>query len=373
MKSAFYYQQELRSSEFGHLLYNVVPKGVYEAPQIQIQGNVVTVSGGCYMLYDNSQGNEYAIRISYDSSEVLASSTAASSGQYIYIQFTYNSNRKSDPEIVLSNTALDSTTAILLGVVRTNSSGSLYIDTTDMEMMGPGKSYPSPSISSIEYDPRGGTLKVEFNGYFQTNNSTQLVTTLETSGIDMNKAYQIYVDQTGTAQIRETVSSNMGKTILAYKNAGDTVFTPYRYSHRAEITADSLTLQPITPAQSNDKLANIYTDSDSKNAAGEVILSKVVQRLVAEVQQLREEVGASNGSEPGTIWASLGGLSTDITNKNTFTNITVTGTANFTGTVNFTGANIHFANGTLGSRNNPITKLYVSDVLYATHLQYFSN
>ena len=371
MKSAFYYQQELRSREFGHLLYNIVRKGVYQTPTIDIVGSVVTVKGGCYVFYDNSSNNEYAIRISYDSTETLTSTSgSAASGRYIYAQFTYNPNRANDPEIVISNAQQSSDTSILLGVIRASSDGSLFVDTTDMEKIGAGFTYPNPSISSIEYRPDTGNLKVTFNGYFQTNSSTKLVDNLERSNIEVSKAYQIYIDQNGSPQIRETITgngANMGKTILAFKNAGDKIFTPYRYSHRAEITADSLTLEPVTLAQSNDKLANIYTDSDNKTAAGEVILSKVIQRLVAEVQKLRTEMDAAN-----LAIQQLGGNIEAMSNF-TCTNLKVTGTATFEDTVNFTGANIHFSNSSLGSRTNPITDLYVTNVLYATRLQYLSN
>lgn len=379
MKSAFYYQQELRSSEFGHLLYNIVPKGVYVAPSIEVRGTTVVASGGCYLFYDNIENREYAIRISYDSTESLAASgSVATEGQWVYVQFVYNSARANDPELLLNLTKPSGNSAIILGVVRRNSSGALYVDTTDMDMMGPGFSYPVPSISSLRYNAQSGQLDVDFSGYFQTNDKVTTISSLSSSNIQQSRAYQIYIDQTGTPKVRETPSGsnvNMGKTILAYKDANDYSFVVLRYSNRAEITADSLTLQPLTPTSSITGLNNIYTSSSNKNGAGDVILSKVVQRLVSEVQKLRKEMGdpdKDSSSQPDTVWGRIGGLGDDIGNLNTFDNITVRGTATFLGTVNFSGSNIHFSNSSLGSRTNPITNLYVSNVLYATRLEYLT-
>ena len=323
------------------------------------------------MFYDNSTDNEYAIRISYDSTESLSSTRGtASEGQWVYVRFVYNPARANDPELLLSSTKPSDETSIILGRVR-NNSGTLFVDTTDMEMVGPGYSYPNPSISSLDYSPSTGSLTVNFSGYFQTNDKVGTIPSLSTSGISVNNAYQIYIDQTGTAKIRAAVTgngANMGKTILAYKDAGATAFVVLRYSNRAELTADSLTLQPLTPAQSNDKLANIYTDADSKNSAGEVILSKVVQRLVAEVQKLRTDVD-KNTLSISQLGGDLSGLGDTVR----CSNLVVTSSASFAGSVSFNNANLTFSNTNFGSRTNPIPNLYVSNVLYATQLQYMSN
>ena len=83
-------------------------------------------------------------------------------------------------------------------------------------------------------------------------------------------------------------------------------------------------------------------------------------------------MGNKDGSTEGTVWNTLKGLSSDLGSLNTFTNLTVTGVANFQGTVNFTGANINFSDSSLGSQSNPIKNLYISNVLYANNLRFLT-
>ena len=377
MKSTFHYQQELRSSEFGTLLYNILPKGVYVAPTLTVGGSSVTMTGGTFLFYDNAGNIEHAVRISFDSNESLNTTTGApSAGQYVYISFSYNPSVAATPALGLSSSRPSSASnnTILLGRIRNSGSG-LTVDTTDMEMKGPSYSYPNPAISSIEYDSVAGTLQVSFSGLFQSNSGLGYAGTLNETGVEAGKAYQVYIDQTGTPKLRETPtgsSINMGKNILAYKEAGNTVFVPVFFSNRAEITSDSLTLSPTVVNSDQNLLNNIFTDPSNLNGAGEVILSKVVQRLVAEVKQLRAEMGSQDGSTEGTVWNTLKGLGSDLGSLNTFTNLTVTGVANFQGTVNFTGANINFSDSSLGSQSNPIKNLYISNVLYANNLRFLT-
>ena len=381
MKSTFSVRQELRSLEFGTLLYEVVPKGVYVAPSLTVTGSGVTMSGGTFLFYDNTGNIEHAVRISFDDTETIGTSTGApSAGQYLSIEFSYNVNAANAPSLVLSSSRPDTSNnskQILLGVIRSNGSG-LFVDTTDMEMRGPSYSYPSPGISSLSYDSTTGQLVVNFAGYFQTNGSLTLIDQLSTTGINKANAYQIYIDQTGTAQVRQTPSTetNMGKNILAYKTAGADTFIIIPYSNRAEITSDSLTLSSVSLTQNTNTLNSIYTSSETVNPVGEAVLSKVVQRLVTEVQALRRELGAKTdtaGSD--TVYGRLkhvenstGGLGDTIETKN----LIVTNKTDIKGEVNFTDATLTFDNTDFGSENKPLNKLFVEDVLYATSLEYFS-
>ena len=371
MKSTFHYQQELRSTEFGTLLYNLLPKGVYVAPTLSVTASAVTMTGGTFLFYDNTANMELAVRVSYENNESVGTTSGApAAGQYVFLNYVYNASAAAAPTLMISSIRPESTSnnTILLGVIR-SVNGALMVDTTEMERRGPSYSYPNPAIASLSYDSASGNLNVTFSGFFQNNEGLAYVPALNQTGISVANAYQVYVDQTGTPQIRQTPSGSsvsMGKNILAYKEAGASVFILVPYSNRAELTADSLTISPVTPASDKTKLENIY-GTENQNGAGDVILSKVVQRLVAEVQKLRSDLDALSSVVEG-----LGGTVEGLSNLEV-DSLKLRNYATFNGTVNFSGSTVTFGSGTqFGTQSKPLSSLYVTDVLYATKLQYFS-
>ena len=360
MRSTFHYRQELRSTEFGTLLYDILPSGIYKTPSLSVQGSNIIMTGGTFLLKDNSGGMNFAIRVSYEDNETLESldSIPDSLPAYIYLVFTYNSTQAVAPSLRVSGTLPVEGEYILLGRILTGN----QIDTTSSDLRGPGFSYPNPIISSLNYSNE--TLDVVFSGYCQNNNTFSVVNNFHQTGVAVSNGYALYIDQNGNPALMSYDAGgsypSMGRTILAYKTAGANLFTIVRYPNHAEYTADSFYLPSASLSSNESILDNIYADSSTSNAQG-AILSKVIQRLVVEVQTLRDEINQAK-IDISNLQAMVGGMGDTIT----VTNLIVTNSANFSGaTVNLSNTNINMNNSTLGSRSNPIYDLYVTHVLYA--------
>ena len=374
MKSAFYLRQELTSEGFGTLLYGLLPKGIYQQPNIDISGTDITVSqSGIFLFYDDTNEIQYAIKIGLEKDDIITGSF--SENDYVYLSYTYSKTDLAVPTIVTSKAnlpddagRLKADNVILLGKIIKE--GSAYIlDTTDQEYIGSELTFPAPSISSLKYLPDSNDLNVSFKGYFQSNNKISGVESLHETAVDKTKGYRIYIRQDGVAVCQEVGSDApaMGRTILAEKAPNSPTFVVYKYPKRAEITADSLVLSPSSLTKNKEILNNIYTNPETINSIGEPILSKVVQRLVVEVQALRSELDSLKSSHD-----NLTKRVNDFSVSFTTNNLTVNTVATFNKKVVFTGAEVQFTDTSIGSPTNPIKNLYVSNVLYAKDIRFFS-
>lgn len=384
MKSTFHYRQDLKSSEFGTLLYDIIPSGIYKTPQLTVTNNHIVMTGGTFLLKDNTDNMNFIIRVSYEDNETLESldtvPASVTTPYYIYLVFTYNPAMEVAPTLRAGTSLPDSGTEyVLLGRLLSNN----VIDTTTNDKRGGGYSYPNPIISSLTFTPvdnTRGTLDVVFNGYCQNNNTLSLIDSFHQENVAISAGYALYIDQTGKPALMNYNPSNaypsMGRTILAYKAPGATFFTVQNYVNRAEITADSLFLASASLTSNETVLDSIYTDSSTSNAQG-AILSKVVQRLVVEVQKLRDEVGPSTGVVSGkTLYDRVKAeenATTQAKTSITTGTLTVNTSTTLKGTITFTNANVNFNNSDFGSRTNPISNLYVTNVLYAQDVQLLSN
>lgn len=374
MKSTFHYRQDLKSSEFGTLLYDIIPSGIYKTPQLTVTNNHIVMTGGTFLLKDNTDNMNFIIRVSYEDNETLESldtvPASVTTPYYIYLVFTYNPAMEVAPTLRVGASLPDSGTEyVFLGRLLSNN----VIDTTTNDKRGGGYSYPNPIISSLTFTPvdkTQGTLDVVFNGYCQNNSTLSLINSFHQENVAISAGYALYIDQTGKPALMNYNPSSaypsMGRTILAYKAPGATLFTVQNYVNRAEITADSLFLASASLTSNETVLDSIYTDSSTSNAQG-AILSKVIQRLVVEVQALRDELNTLRSNHE-----SLNSKVTNMSSSFTTGNLTVTGKATFTGAnADFSNATVTFANSNFGTKSNPLSSLYVENVLYATSLQYF--
>ena len=374
MKSTFHYRQDLKSSEFGTLLYDIIPSGIYKTPQLTVTNSHIVMTGGTFLLKDNTDNMNFIIRVSYENNETLESldtvPDSVTTPYYIYLVFTYNPAMEVAPTLRVGASLPESGTEyVLLGRLLSNN----VIDTTTNDKRGGGYSYPNPIISSLTFTPvdnTQGTLDVVFNGYCQNNSTLSLINSFHQENVAISAGYALYIDQTGKPALMDYNPSSaypsMGRTILAYKAPGATLFTVQNYVNRAEITADSLFLASATLTSNETVLDSIYTDSSTSNAQG-AILSKVVQRLVTEVQALRDELNTLRSNHE-----SLNSKVTNMSSSFTTGNLTVTSKATFTGVnADFSNATVTFTNSNFGTKSNPLSSLYVENVLYATSLQYF--
>lgn len=374
MKSTFHYRQELRSTEFGTLLYDILPSGIYRNPSLTSSGGHIVMTGGTFLLKDNTDNMNFIIRVSYDDSERVESidTIPGTLPAYIYLEFTYNPAMEVEPSLRVQQSLPSGTEYILLGRLMANN----VIDTTTNDRRGGGYSYPNPIISSLVYNVNAsgleGSLDVTFNGYCQNNSTLSLIPNFHQDSVLVSQGYALYIDQNGNPALMDYDSSgsfpSMGRTLLAYKDRNSNLFTVQNFVGHAEITADSLRLPSATLTANEAILDAIYTDPSTTNSQG-AILSKVIQRLVTEVQALRDELN--------TLRADHNSLDTKVANmSNDFStvNLKVSGSANFTGSnVDFSNGTLIFTNTDFGTDKQPLSSLYVENVLYATKLEYFSN
>ena len=407
MIGAFYRNQELLSSEFGTLLYDLLPKGVYkeftctiaDPPSMSSTDTTLTITGGTYLLEATNVDSRYIIRLELEEDEPLSINLTGSTSQFLFMTYTYTTDTAALPSLALSSRMDDRLNKgyILLGKCLHTGYGWEF-DTTCSDMKGQGQSYPSPVISKLDYDPRIGNLTVDFWGYFQGTDRPKTLSSLSItkSQYDIsNWNCAIYADPTTglPALMRVDEDTNyLDRTIYAYKPAGGN-FVVYPWPRKGEVTAGALAINAPSGmrADSAGDLSNpsatkgtpaldsIWTDSSmrvqngynlSNGTANYVaVLEKVVQRLVLEVQQLRTEMN--------TIYSEFKNYKTNTDSwRSNFSvdNLTVNKKLNFKSgaTADFSGATMQVGNATLGSRTAPIETLYVSGVLYAEDISLLS-
>ena len=399
MISTFHYKQELKASEFGTLLKDLLPAGIYKLPSsLAIEGSTVTLRGGTYLFYnyDKENNKDFAICVKLEDSEGdQITTTGVTVGKTVFLTYSFQEGstntrpvlRVGDPD---SSANRDS--YIILGRIDSQS----RLVTSFQDVKGQGYSYPTLEITSLTFDPSGttGTLKVEVNGYYMTSYGIKSVSPLSTSITISNGAY-VYVDSKGVLKVKEfkspeTISSIelLTRHVIAYKDPGSEEFIILRQSRPAEITAASISISSdgAPSSQSTSALNDIYNQSKNSSSTGAdvPILEKVIQRLVKEVQELRKELGSkSDSSSATTVYGRIKkeeeattAAKTSITTGtlNITTKLNVNAPAAFTkGSVDFSSVNLTFKNTNFGTKSNPISSLYVSDVLYAEKAEFLLN
>ena len=404
MIGAFSRNQELLSSEFGTLLYDLLPKGIYKEFQYTIdpptsEVATITITGGTYLLEATNVDSRYIIRLELEEDEPLSIELSGGTSQFLFMTYTYATDTAALPTLELSTRIDDRMNKgwILLGKCLYTGYGWEF-DTTCSDMRGQGQSYPSPCISKLDYDPRTGNLTVDFWGYFQGIDKPRTLSTLTvTRSLHDITLWNcaIYADPaTGLpALMRVDDSTNyLDRTIYAYKPAGGN-FIIYPWPRKGEVTSGNLGInQPSgmspdtagelsnpSPKKGTPALESIWSDPSmrvqngyniSNGSANYVtILERVVQRLTLEVQQLR--------SEMNTIYSQFNSYKTSTDSwKSNFSvdNLTVNEKLNFKSgaVVDFTGTSMKVGESTLGSRTDPIKNLYVTNVLYAEDISLLS-
>lgn len=398
MIGAFSRNQELLSSEFGTLLYDLLPKGIYKEFQYTIdppssEVATITITGGTYLLEATNVDSRYIIRLELEEDEPLSIELSGGTSQFLFMTYTYATDTAALPTLELSTRIDDRMNKgwILLGKCLYTGFGWEF-DTTCSDIRGQGQSYPSPCISKLDYDPRTGSLTVDFWGYFQGIDKPRTLSTLTVTrslyDITMWNC-AIYADPaTGLpALMRVDDSTNyLDRTIYAYKPAGGN-FIVYPWPRKGEVTSGNLGINQPTemtpdsagelsnpsPKKGTPALEAIWSDSSmrvqngyniSNGSANYVtILEKVVQRLTLEVQQLRTEMN--------TIYTEFNSLKKKIDSwsiKLPIKDAVVSGTLSFDskGVLDLSNATmITGKNSSLGSAETPLENLYVNNVLYA--------
>lgn len=388
MKSTFSYRQELRSLEFGNLLFDIIPSGVYKAPVLSIVDQHVQMNGGTFLIKNNSTDEElkeFIIRISFDPEETLTTAETVSEDifpQYVWLEYTYTQSIGVQPSIKLGSTKPSEPAVLIARINRGAETGYTIDQGTTVDMRGPGISYSSPAISNLEYSPTygasgTGTLTVSFSTYFNNNQNLATVQNLSVASVEVAKSYGIYIDQTGTPKLITPFDSThpaMGRNILAYKAAGDRAFTIPPFPLRAEITADTLSMsRPTTePSANKTTLKTLYDDSTIKNENGEIVLDNVIYRLVAEIQRLTNELDTLTNNF-NTLKNKVDGFASNFATSN----LTVSGSGSkvdfSSAELNFSGAKLDLEGSTLGSNTKPIDSMYINNVLYARNIKYFTS
>lgn len=398
MKSTFHYKQELKSSEFGTLLKDLLPAGIYRTPSITVQDSTVTVTGGTYLFYNSSSEEgensnpEFAICVRFEQGDSRQISESSMDGKYVCLSYQYSGSINDTVSISLQDSPSSDGKYITLGRIKGAS-----IDTSFADYRGPGYSYPNPEVTELVYTPNStlSKLAVAVSGYYLTNSGLKTIPRKEFNSLDNSHGYYVYVDQEGSLQVADLgtgsgskipIAELLGRKVIAYKDPGSDVFAIVRFPTRGELTAASLSISPVTPGQDTDALNNIYdraktATSGSVYSSGLPVLENVVHRLVAEVQALRKELGKKPDSGK-TVWERLKAEenATEAAKESiTTNNLTVnssfktSGASTISGDVTFDNATITMKNGTnLGSRTNPIENMYVSNVLYAENLEFYS-
>lgn len=403
MISTFHYKQELKASEFGTLLKDLLPAGIYKLPSsIVIEGSTVTLRGGTYLFYnyDKENNKDFAICVKLEDSEGdQITTTGVAVGATVYLTYSFqegSTNTRPLLRVGTPDSSANRDSYIILGRIDSQS----RLVTSFQDVRGQGFSYPTLEITSLTFDhPVGdstGTLKVEVNGYYMTGYGVKSVAPLSTSVTFENGNY-VYVDPKGVLKVGEFKSNStfantsvelLTRHVLAYRDPGSEEFVILRQSRPAEITAASISISSdgAPSTQSTSALNDIYNQSkNTSNTGAKVpILEKVIQRLVKEVQELRKELGSKgDSSSADTVYGRIKkeeeattAAKTSITTGtlNVTTKLNVNAPAAFTkGSVDFSNVNLTFKNTNFGTKSNPISSLYVSNVLYAENAEFLLN
>lgn len=411
MQETFRYSQPLTSAEFGTLLFDVCRKGVYKNPKIVINGNVIYVYGGTYLLYDNREDSStghvknYAVRVANFSSEgdtssdnplTLTIGAGAQEGNVLVISYTYSSTSSSTAilslldNMTVVNSQVDSGNGVVvLGTLKKDTSDSWFIDTSSQEIIGSNATYPTPYISDFDYNVKTGSLSFNVTNYIQSNKhdsgslgasaSIAMSGIRNFSNITVDKGYYFYVDEQGVVQSEDISVPVLGKNILAYKLAGDTSFHFIRYRERAELTAKSFEIAPPTSyvSFSDTTDASGYGSSvtektlydRSKDSSGQVVLESLIQQMTKKIQSLQNQISILEKKYNASVNSKLSYNSDTDTLSVLAQNFScVKGTVSTLNSTDATITNLHVTN--FGTEDDPVENVNVSGTVYVNHFNY---
>lgn len=423
-QETFRYSQPLTSAEFGTLLYDICPKGVYRNPNIRILNNsTVEVYGGTYLIYDNhvdsSSGHarNYAVRVanfselgqsnSVDNPLTANITSSTVSGSLLAISYPYSSTSTSTAVLAIFanrdavNDAIEGGNGVVVLGTLWNDGGNWSIDTSSQEVIGSNATYPAPYISDFDYDSSTGKLTFNVTNYIQSNKHDALLgasVSISMSGIydsskdkslgeaeedrkiEKSKGYYFYIDKNGEIKQTDISTPVLGKNILAYKSAGETSFHFIRYRERAEITAECLQVeQPDSYFQWSDTVDNTgYGASvteqtlydNAKDSAGQIVLSKLLREITKKLQSLQNQVSSTSRSVSSSLGDKIEYLSSSDTIVVNASNFQVQSKAmlpNATIT-DATIETLHVTN--MGTANDPIENVNMSGTVYINNLTY---
>lgn len=385
-KSTFGRKQELKSLEFGTLLYDIIQKGVYKSPTITIAANTgeISVIGGVFLFYDTDSEKSYAVRVE----DVNLSLSNVPEGNFLFITYTYSNVSTAEPTLITSSSADSDFSKIRLGrLIRVGSeSYNIMFDTSSMELAGPGYTSETAFVDFINYSYRENENQrfvAKFNGKVITNQGVVTISSIDTSSfnnLDPTKAQYLYVDSEGVLKCVDASTPRFGKLVVAEKAANEN-FVVNRYPHRSEIGAWNLEVKKPESTTGDEETA-IYdqaiakTKTEFSTSDNIISISNMLKTLAEHISAIENLINMPNGFEDRVSY--LEAVKTYLSGSITIPpKETISGSPDtlkvksidLSDTVTINGAVVtNPETSSFGTPEQPIRNLYVSQALYADNL-----
>lgn len=388
MNVTFGTKQELRSLEFGQLLYNILPKGVYDRPTISVSSGNVTVSGGTFLFY-NAGSDHYVAKV-----DEVTLTLPVTAGKYLFIQYTYNASQVAQPALVLSDSVETAPSRVrLCRFVNTSADpASLAVDESCMELAGFAEgAVDTGLIDYISYKQNqygAQDFAMAFRQKVTGNFGTGSVASMSSlAGLDPAKAQYLYINSEGVLTVADSTVPRFGKLVVAEK-AANAPFTLIRYPHRAEMKGWDLEIDrpdvetqddPMSMTAETDiyNAATVLTKETCNTTANVIALSALLKKSIDHIGALEREI-ISLKNKVDYLEKVKAYLGTQITipaegsmpdpittSKLEFTNIEIKSIGN----VNIKGSvTVDPNTSSFGTATNPIHNLYVTESLYTDQL-----
>lgn len=389
-KSTFGRKQELKSLEFGTLLYNIIQKGVYKSPTIVISSNTreISVTGGVFLFYNSDNTIPYAVRVQ----DVNLTKSDVQDGEFLFITYTYSNVSAAEPNLISSADPTSDYSKIRLGrLIRVpGADGDQFaFDISSMELAGNGYTSQSSFVDFINYnysESGDKRLIARFNGKVITNTGVITISSVDSTsfeGLDSTKAQYLYVDSEGVLKCADNTVPRFGKLVIAEKTANEN-FVINRYPYRAELGAWNLEVKkPSVEKDSEEDV--IYTQAISKtklelNTSEDVIsISNMLKTLTEHVAEIENSIYKTGGYKERLEYLEevkrYLGESIYIPTKENIesehsTTLKVKGVDTEAGYVTKINGSIitNPETSSFGTPDSPIHNLYVSQTLYTDHL-----
>lgn len=379
-KQTFSTKQELKSLEFGMLLHNIIQQGVYKSPEITISSTGdVSVTGGIFLFYDSNPETSYAVRVE----DISCSLSNLTPDHFLFLSYSYSSVSAAEPELVTSSSSASESTKIRLGrIVKTGAaSNALQIDTTCMELCGPGYSHENSFVEMLSFSTKeynAHRFIASFNGKVITNTGVATIAGVDVAsfaGLDINQKQYLYIDSNAVLKCANHTVPRFGKLVIAEKEANSD-FVINRFPRHGEIGAWNLEVKKpagLSPeAEALYDEAIIATKNELNTNEAVITLSNLLVKAINHIAVLEQGINGNilaRLENLEKLKTYLGGVITipaDITGPATQLDMSK---VRITNEVNLAGAlTVDSSVSSFGTSTNPIKNLYVTQTLYTDKL-----
>lgn len=377
-------KQELKSFEFGNLLYGIIQKGVYKSPKITLSTTTgtITVSDGIFLFYNDTESDEskaYAAKVE----NIDLSIEGASADEYLLISYTYDPSMKAEPVLSFSNNYDSGDSKIRLGRIIRKGSGTynLDVDESCMELVGTGYSSENSFVDFLTYshqETENQRLGISFNGKVITNSGIVTIAEINTTSfenLDPEKAQYLYIDHSGTVKLADSDVPRLGKLVFAEKPANGN-FSINRYPYLAEINTGTIEALTIADNEICDEAIDstkVEFNTSSNIATLDQLLKKMIKHindlessnadLIERVSYLEKVKGYVGGAMTIPSKEEFDEDPTLETDRLEIKNVDIATNANIKGSITVDSSTSSF-----GTASRPIKNLYVSESLYTDKL-----